>query len=140
MLPRSKRFLQESGTHVPLIVYFPPKWRHLAPAPPGSRIKDPVQLRRFRPDRALAGRREDSRATCRAARSPVRPRPRRNEFVFCTRDRMDERYDMMRSVMDSRWLYIHNYRPDLPYVQPLAVHVPGPRLPVVGARWRAKAS
>ena len=33
---------------------------------------------------------------------------------------MDERYDMMRAVMDSRWLYIHNYRPDLPYVQPLS--------------------
>jgi hypothetical protein len=32
---------------------------------------------------------------------------------------MDERYDMIRSVADSRWLYIHNYRPDLPYVQPL---------------------
>jgi len=33
---------------------------------------------------------------------------------------MDERYDMMRSVVDSRWLYIRNYRPDLPYVQPLS--------------------
>jgi HEAT repeat protein len=32
---------------------------------------------------------------------------------------MDERYDTMRSVMDRKWLYIHNYRPDLPYVQPL---------------------
>jgi hypothetical protein len=32
---------------------------------------------------------------------------------------MDERYDMMRSVMDRRWLYIRNFRPDLPYVQPL---------------------
>jgi hypothetical protein len=32
---------------------------------------------------------------------------------------MDERYDMMRSVMDRKWLYIHNFRPDLPYVQPL---------------------
>jgi hypothetical protein len=42
-----------------------------------------------------------------------------NEFVFCTRDRMDERYDMMRSVVSSRWLYIRNFRPDLPYVQPL---------------------
>jgi HEAT repeat protein len=31
---------------------------------------------------------------------------------------MDARYDMMRSVMDRRWLYIRNYRPDLPYVQP----------------------
>jgi hypothetical protein len=41
------------------------------------------------------------------------------EFVYCTRDRMDERYDMMRSVMDSRWLYIRNFRPDLEYVQHL---------------------
>jgi hypothetical protein len=32
---------------------------------------------------------------------------------------MDERYDMMRSVTDGRWLYIRNFRPDLPYVQPL---------------------
>jgi hypothetical protein len=32
---------------------------------------------------------------------------------------MDELYDMMRSVITERWLYIHNYRPDLPYVQPL---------------------
>jgi hypothetical protein len=30
---------------------------------------------------------------------------------------MDERYDMMRSVMDSRWLYVRNFRPDLPYVE-----------------------
>jgi arylsulfatase A-like enzyme len=39
VLPRSKRFLQESGTHVPPIAYYPPKWRHLAPAAPGSRIR-----------------------------------------------------------------------------------------------------
>jgi len=32
---------------------------------------------------------------------------------------MDERYDMMRSVMDSRWLYIRNFRPDIAFVQPL---------------------
>ena len=29
-LPRGKGFLYETGTHVPLIVYLPPKWRHLA--------------------------------------------------------------------------------------------------------------
>ena len=32
---------------------------------------------------------------------------------------MDERYDMMRSLMDYRYLYIRNYRPELPYVQRL---------------------
>jgi hypothetical protein len=53
----------------------------------------------------------------RAFAGPAKATP--NEFVFCTRDRMDERYDMMRSAMDRRWLYIHNYRPDLPFVQRL---------------------
>ena len=65
VLPRSKRFLEESGTHVPLIIYFPPKWRHLAPAPPGSRIKEPVGFVDFAADGALAGGREDSRVHAR---------------------------------------------------------------------------
>ncbi len=118
VLPRSKRFLQESGTHVPLIVYYPPKWRHLAPAPPGSRIKDPVHFIDFAPTvLSLAGITIPEYMQGRAFAGSAKAAP--NEFVFCTRDRMDERYDMMRSVMDSRWLYIHNYRPDLPYVQPI---------------------
>jgi len=49
VLPRSKRFLQMSGTRVPLIVYYPPKWRHLAPAAPGSRISAPVSFVDFAP-------------------------------------------------------------------------------------------
>ena len=119
VLPRSKRFLQESGTHVPLIVYFPPKWRHLAPAPPGSRIKEPVSFVDFAPTvLSLAGVPIPNYMQGRALAGSAKAAP--NEFAFITRDRMDERYDMMRSVMDSRWLYIRNYRPDLPYVQPLS--------------------
>ena len=118
VLPRSKRFLQESGTHVPLIVYFPPKWRHLAPAAPGYRIKEPVHFIDFAPTvLSLAGVKIPDYMQGRAFAGAAKAEP--NEFVFCMRDRMDERYDMMRSVMDKRWLYIHNYRPDLPYVQPL---------------------
>jgi arylsulfatase A-like enzyme len=117
VLPRSKRFLQESGTHVPLIMFFPPKWRHLAPAAPGTCIKTPVSFVDFAPTvLSLAGVKIPAYMQGRAFAGP---KARPNEFVFCTRDRMDERYDMMRSVMDPRWLYIHNYRPDLPYVQPL---------------------
>lgn len=119
VLPRSKRFLQESGTHVPLIVYYPPKWRHLAPAPPGSRIKDPVHFIDFAPTvLSLASVKIPSYMQGRAFAGPAKAEP--NEYVFCTRDRMDERYDMMRSVIGSRWLYIHNYRPDRPYVQALS--------------------
>ncbi|MEI6654983.1 MAG: sulfatase-like hydrolase/transferase [Verrucomicrobiota bacterium] len=118
VLPRSKRFLEESGTHVPLIVYYPPKWRHLAPAAPGSRIKDPVHFIDFAPTvLSLAGVKIPEYMQGHAFAGAAKAAP--NEYVFCTRDRMDERYDMMRSVVGSRWLYIHNYRPDLPYVQPL---------------------
>lgn len=118
VLPRSKRFLQRSGTHVPLIVYFPPKWRHLAPAAPGSRIKDPVSFVDFAPTiLSLAGVKVPDYMMGRAFAGPAKAPP--NEYCFCTRDRMDERYDMMRSLMNYRYLYIHNYRPELPYVQRL---------------------
>ncbi len=118
VLPRSKRFLQQSGTNVPLIVYYPAKWRHLAPAQPGSRIKDPVCFADFAPTvLSLAGAKIPDYMQGRAFAGSAKAAP--NEFVFCTRDRMDERYDMMRSVMDRRWLYIRNFRPDLPYVQRL---------------------
>ena len=118
VLPRSKRSLQRSGTHVPLIVVVPPKWRHLAPAAPGGRVSDPVHFVDFAPTLlSLAGVEIPDYMQGRAFAGPAKSAP--NEFVFCTRDRMDERYDMMRSVMDSRWLYIRNFRPDLPYVQPL---------------------
>jgi arylsulfatase A-like enzyme len=117
VLPRSKRSLQESGTHVPLIVRFPAKWQHLAPAPPGSRLRQPVSSVDFAPTvLALAGVKAPVYMPGRAFAGPPAAT---NEFVFCTRDRMDERYDMLRSVVDARWLYIRNYRPDLPYVQPL---------------------
>lgn len=118
VLPRSKRFLQESGTHVPLIVYYPPKWRHLAPAAPGSRIKEPVSFVDFAPTvLSLAGVKIPAYMQGGAFAGPEKAAPR--EFAFLTRDRMDDRYDMMRSVVNNRWLYIRNYRPDLPYVQPL---------------------
>jgi len=118
VLPRSKRVLQESGTHVPLIVYFPPKWRHLAPVAPGSRIHDPVSFLDFSATvLSLAGVKipdyMQGHAFLGNAKVPA------NEFVHITRDRMDERYDMMRSISDGRLIYVHNYRPDLPYVQPL---------------------
>jgi hypothetical protein len=40
--------------------------------------------------------------------------------LLATRDRMDERYDMMRSVRGPRFRYIRNFQPDKPYAQPIA--------------------
>jgi len=119
VLPRSKRFLEASGTLVPLIIYYPPKWRHLAPAPPGARIKDPVGFLDFAPTvLSLAGVKIPDYMMGRAFAGPDKAQP--DPYYLCTRDRMDERYDMMRSLMNYRYLYIHNYRPELPYVQRLS--------------------
>ena len=118
VLPRSKRSLQRTGVNVSFIMYFPPKWRHLAPAAPGSHIKDPVHFIDFAPTvLSLAGVKIPDYMQGRAFAGQAKAAP--NEFVVCSRDRMDEIYDMRRAVMDSRWLYISNYRPDLPFVQPL---------------------
>jgi len=117
--PRSKRFLQDSGTHVPLIIYFPPKWRRLAPAAPGGRISTPVHFVDFAATvLALAGvaRPAHLQGVPFAGDAAAKPRA----YAFCSRDRMDERYDMSRSATDGRWLYIRNFRPEIPYVEPLS--------------------
>ena len=47
-MPRSKRWPCNSGLQVPLVVYFPQKWRHLAPKEyaAGRQVGPPGQLRR----------------------------------------------------------------------------------------------
>jgi arylsulfatase A-like enzyme len=117
---RSKRFLEASGSRVPLVVYFPPKWRHLAPAAAGTRVTDPVSFVDFSATvLALAGLPRQAGVHARPFAGPTDMIERR-EFAVVSRDRMDERYDMSRAVIDRRWLYIRHFRPDLPYVQPLA--------------------
>jgi uncharacterized sulfatase len=46
---------------------------------------------------------------------PRLPPPRR--YVFAARDRMDERYDIIRAVRDQRYKYIRNYEPWKAYYQ-----------------------
>ena len=90
VLPRSKRFLYESGTRVPLIIRFPPKYQHLAPGLPGSRVNELINLIDLAPTvLSLAGVEAppffQGRAFAGKAREPAPP------FTFMFRDRMDER-------------------------------------------------
>ena len=109
-LPRGKRNLHDSGTRIPLIIRFPKKWEHLAPAKPGEWVNEPVSFVDFpatlmslcsipiptnHQGKAFLGKQKV------ASRQPV----------LLTRARMDERYDTVRALTDGKFRYIRNYSP-----------------------------
>ncbi|WP_067483308.1 sulfatase-like hydrolase/transferase [Actinomadura hibisca] len=107
VLPRSKRYCYDSGLHTPLVVRYPRKWAHLAPARPGSAVASPVASVDLPPtvlSLAKAGVPRHLQGTSLTAR-------RRAPYAFGMRNRMDERYDMVRTVRDERFRYIRNYSP-----------------------------
>lgn len=112
----SKRFLNENGTRVPFIVRLPRKYAHLAPAATGGRNGELVNFVDFGPTVfSLLGVEPPAQFQGRAFAGPARaPAP---EFAFMFRDRMDERYDMIRAVSDGHYRYIRNYYPDRPLGQ-----------------------
>ncbi|PAW67210.1 MAG: hypothetical protein B9S34_06085 [Opitutia bacterium Tous-C1TDCM] len=116
VLTRSKRFLFEGGTHPPLAVSFPPKYRHLAPGAPGSRSTELVNWVDLAPTvLSVAGVTAPAHLQGRAFAGPARaPAP---AYTFNFRDRMDEAIDFSRAVTDGRFRYIRNYRPEQPILQ-----------------------
>ncbi len=118
-MPRHKRLLLDSGMHVPLMIRFPEKYQHLAPAKPGKKIDRLVSFVDFAPTvLSLLGITPPDymQGTPFLGSSAGHQR----EYVFGARDRVDEAYDMARSVRDKRFLYIRNYKPHVSYNQPSA--------------------
>jgi arylsulfatase A-like enzyme len=115
VLPRSKRYCYDDGLRVALVARFPAKWAHLAPAAAGSTISTPVSLVDLAPTvLTIAG--IDPPAHLQGV-SLVRAKGKRTPYAFGMRNRMDERYDMVRTVRDERYRYIRNYAPHRPYGQ-----------------------
>ena len=117
-MPRSKRWPAHSGLHVPLVVYFPPQWRHLAPPDyaPGARSDRLVSFADLAPTVvSLAGLAPPSYFQGYAFAGAHRvPGP---AFLHGFRGRMDERYDLVRSVTDGRYVYLRNFMPHLSQAQ-----------------------
>jgi len=119
ILTRSKRFLFDTGVHVPLIVRFPKKYHHLAPGKPGTVSDRPVSFVDLAPTvLSLAGVKIPKYMQGKAFLGEQQAEPR--EYVYLFRGRMDERYDMMRAVRGKRYKYIRNYLPHRIYAQHLA--------------------
>lgn len=115
---RSKRYLFDSGTRVPLIIYVPEKWKHLAPGKPGSVIKRLVQyIDMPRTFLSLASAEVPDRMTGRIFMGPSTEAAPENVLLFS--DRFVASPDMSRGITDGRWKYIRNFEPDRPRFQML---------------------
>jgi len=117
-MPRSKRWPYNSGLHVPLIVRFPEKYRHLAPKDyaAGGATDRLVSFVDLAPTLlSLIGVKPPDWVQGRAFLGQYATEPHR--YLFGFRGRMDERYDMVRSVRNDRYVYVRNYMPHLIYGQ-----------------------
>lgn len=115
-LPRGKRWLYDSGIRVPLIVRIPDKFRRAGQGGANTRTDELVSLIDLPPTMLnLAGLEIPEHMQGRAFLGDKLTAPR--EYVFAARDRLDERYDIIRAVRDKRYKYIRNYEPWKPYAQ-----------------------
>ena len=115
-LPRAKRWLYDSGTHVPLIVRIPKLLRKADQGMAGTVSDRLVSSIDFGPTVLhLAGVDIPRHVQGKPFLGPAPGEPR--DYVYGSRDRMDERYDIIRMVRDKRYKYLRNYEPLKSYYQ-----------------------
>lgn len=108
--PRGKRFCYELGTRCALVIYVPPKWAHLLPHAPGKTVRETVSFVDIAPTLlSIAGIRPPKHMDGHPLLGRFYAPPAK--YAFSGRDRMDERYDLVRAVTDGRYRYIRNYAP-----------------------------
>ena len=109
-LPRMKRWLYDSGLHVPLIVRWPDGYGA------GTINDELVSFIDFAPTLlSLAGIPVPEYMQGRPFLGTQNISSR--EYVYAAKDRMDPARDNARAVRDRRFKYIRNYMPERPYVE-----------------------
>jgi len=107
-LPRHKRWPYDTGLRVPLIVRWPGQ------IAPGEVSQDLISTLDLGPTMlSLAGVSVPRHMQGQVFLGPKADPPR--QYVYASRDRYDESYDMVRVARDARFLYMRHFRPDLPY-------------------------
>ena len=120
-MPRSKRWPCNSGLHVPMVVFFPEKWKHLAPKEyqPGGKSDRMVSFVDLAPTLlSIVGIEPPAWMQGHAFAGSFQTEP--PLFLFGERGRMDERMDLVRSVTDGRYVYLRNYFPHVSQGQRVA--------------------
>jgi arylsulfatase A-like enzyme len=112
-LPRSKRWVYDSGTKIPLIVRFP-DGKHA-----GTINERLVSFVDFGPTvLSLSDVKVPDYAHGIPFLGGQTAAPRK--YVYFHRDRNGENRETIRAIRDKRFRYIRNYKPDEPYIKPLA--------------------
>ena len=116
---RSKRFLYETGTHVPMIVRIPKKYRKLYPAgKPGSTVDRLVSFVDLAPT-LLSITGQEAPDYMQGSAFLGRYTVKEPDYIYMFRDRMDGRYDMSRSIVNGRLRYTRNFNPNRIWLQHL---------------------
>ncbi len=120
-MPRGKRWPYNSGLKVPMIVHIPEKYKHLRPPDyqtggASDRLVGFIDLAQT--VLSLAGLKPPQHMQGHAfAGQYTEDAP---QLAYAFRGRMDERYDMVRTVRDKRYVYLRHYMPHKVYGQYLA--------------------
>lgn len=107
-LPRHKRWLYDSGLHVPMIIHTPGQTPDVNQELVSFLDLAPTVL-------SLAGIEPPAHIQGRAILGDFAGNKPPHEYVYAARDRFDEQYDLVRAVRDTRYKYIRNYRTEKPY-------------------------
>lgn len=115
-MPSIKGSVWDASLRVPLLVRFPKRWQHLAPAAPGAVSDRLVSFVDFAPTiLSLGGIPAPASLQGEAFLGRAAGAPRR--YVYGGKDRMIERSDSVRYVHDGRFQYLRNFLPHLPHGQ-----------------------
>ena len=109
-MPRGKRWIYDSGTHVPVIMRWPGKLD-----PQSVRDDLVTMLDLTTTTLSVAGIEKPKHMHGRVLigdQKEAEP-----DFIFFHRDRMDEAYELQRGARDRRYRYIRNYEPEKTYAQ-----------------------
>jgi arylsulfatase A-like enzyme len=121
VLPRSKRYIFDSGTHSPLIIRIPEKFKDLWPADKtGSQIDRLVSFIDF-PKTWINLTGTEAPETMKQGKVFLgKNSETEREYHFSYRGRMDERTENQRAVRTKEYLYVKNYLPQVPWGQRLS--------------------
>ena len=115
-VPRSKRSPYNSGLHVPLIIHVPKKFEYLTNLTAGTKTDDIVSFIDFAPT-VLALTNEQIPSHLQGTPFLLSDKNSETEHAFGFRDRMDERFDVVRIARNRRFHYIKNFMPHQPHGQ-----------------------